>query len=108
MQADAEIAEADVKAVADSILKSLGHNRELSRASYKYLTDLAARDGGLRNVVHRLHAAHDMAEASGEPATYRVAELDYAAPVVGHAPQIPDAENPFADAADARAERRVG
>lgn len=101
MQADEEIAEADVRAVADSVLKSLGHNRELTQQSYRYLAGLAAREGGLRNVVHRLHAVHDLAEASGQAATYRVAELDIVAPLVGHARQNPDARNPFEDGADA-------
>ena len=103
-----EISAGDVRAVADSVLASLGHKRELSQASYKYLTSLAEMDGALRNVVHRLHAVHDLAEASGAAPTYRVAELDIVAPLVGHAQQIPDAENPFEDAAEARAERRVG
>ncbi|HUW31123.1 MAG TPA: ATP-binding protein, partial [Planctomycetota bacterium] len=107
MPADAEISESDVKAVADSVLKSLGHNRELSRASYRYLTDLAERDGGLRNVAHRLHAVHDLAEASGAVATYRVAELDIVAPLVGHACQIPDAENPFENARGAAGSQRA-
>ena len=105
MQIDDEIAEADVRAVADSVLKSLGCNRPLSKASYRYLTDLAAMDGALRNVVHRLHATHDLAEASGATPTYRVAELDIVAPLVGHACQIPDAENPFA--ADTPPSRRA-
>ena len=108
MQSDQEVSAADVKAVADSILKSLGHNRELSKASYKYLTALAERDGCLRNVVHRIHAVHDLAEASGAAPTYRVAELDIVAPLVGHACQIPDADNPFENAANAERGRRVG
>jgi len=102
-----EISPGDVRAVADSVLASLGHNRELSQASYKYLTALAVMDGALRNVVHRLHAVHDLAEASGATPTYRVAELDIVAPLVGHACQIPDAENPFAEAAGERAQRRT-
>jgi DNA transposition AAA+ family ATPase len=106
MQIHEEISAGDVKAIADSVLKSLGHNRELSQASYKYLTALAEMDGALRNVVHRLHAVHDLAEASGATPTYRVAELDIVAPLVGHACEIPDAENPFEDAAEARAEGR--
>ena len=107
MQIDDEISAADVRAVADSVLKSLGHRRELSQASYRYLTGLAAMDGALRNVVHRLHATHDLAEASGAAPTYRVAELDIVAPLVGHACKIPNADNPFtADAPPAR--RAVG
>jgi hypothetical protein len=107
MQVHEEISPGDVRAVADSILAGLGHKRELSQASYKYLTALAEMDGALRNVVHRLHAVHDLAEASGAVPTYRVAELDIVAPLVGHAQQIPDAENPFEDAAGERAQRRA-
>lgn len=108
MQIHEEISAGDVKAVADSVLKSLGHHRELSQASYKYLTALAEADGALRNVVHRLHAVHDLAEASGAAPTYRVAELDIVAPLVGHTCQIPDAGNPFENAGgEAKAERRA-
>jgi len=106
MRADAEISLADVTAVADSVLKSLGCNRKLSEASYKYLAGLAELDGGLRNVVHRLHAVHDIADSTGQAPTYRVAELDIAAPLVGHAQQMPDAPNPFVREAET-AGRRV-
>jgi hypothetical protein len=107
MQIHEEISAGDVKAVADSVLKSLGHHRELSQASCKYLTALAEADGALRNVVHRLHAVHDLAEASGAAPTYRVAELDIVAPLVGHACQIPDAENPFENAREAAGGQRA-
>ncbi|MFW6125437.1 MAG: AAA family ATPase, partial [Pirellulales bacterium] len=83
---------ADVRAVAETVLKSLGRNRRLSDAAYKYLTKLAQREGKLRNVVHRLWACHDI---GGDQADYSVAQLDYVADMVGHSADSPAAEVPF-------------
>ena len=79
-----EIRRADVRAVADSVLDALGHTRQLDRHSYEYLHELAQMDGKLRNVVHRLHAAHHVMAAAGREPSYSTAEIDYVADLVGH------------------------
>jgi len=83
MDARAEVSATDVRAVTDAICRSLGHKRRLAAASYKHLHRLAQRDGALRNVLHRLHAVHDLALSQGIDPTYSLAELDYVAPLVG-------------------------
>ena len=91
----ATISGTDVELVADSLLAGLGHKRRLPADSYKFLTRLAAADGGLHNVRHRVLAVHDTAEAAGSTPRYTVAELDYVAPVVRAVCTIINAPNPF-------------
>ena len=106
----------DVEAVAASVLRSIDVEKRLTRQAVRFLHEQVAnrpvrnggraalelRDGALRNVMQRLHAVADVAEAVGGEPTFCVAELDYVAGLVGHAQQQPDAGNPFqtADPAD--------
>jgi len=78
-----EISAADSTAVADSILAALGHGKKLRREAYSYLHRLAQGDGKLRNVQQRLHAVAELARQSRCRADYSVAQLDYAADIVG-------------------------
>ncbi|MHC4984191.1 MAG: AAA family ATPase [Planctomycetota bacterium] len=78
-----EIPLADVKAVADSVLAGLGCDQRLHRDGYRFLHKLAQGDGKLRNVVHRLHTVHLMAQEMRRQARYDVAQLDYVATLVG-------------------------
>lgn len=105
----AEIPAADVRSVADAVLVSMGRRRALPAGSYRYLHErvanrpvregrsrrLALRDGALRNVMQRLHAVADVAEAAGREARYSVSEMDAVAPLVGQAMQHPAAPDPF-------------
>lgn len=105
MRVDDEISLADVKAVADSILDALGHKRRLRESSYRYLSHVTQIDGKFRNLVHRLEAVCEVAEATGTPAEYSVAQLDYVATLVGHDCQMEHAEPPFGRPARAAARR---
>jgi len=103
----------DVEAVAASVLRSIDVEKRLTRQAVRFLHEQVAnrpvrnggraalelRDGALRNVMQRLHAVADVAEAVGGEPTFCVAELDYVAGLVGHAQQQPDGGNPFAAAA---------
>ncbi len=89
MTADTEIARQDVQAVTNSILKSLGRSRPLAATSYSYLHRLAQSPGAFRNILHRLHAVCDLAAGSGVKPTWSVAELDYAAVIVGGQCEMP-------------------
>ena len=73
----------DVRAVADSVLDSLGYARKLTADAYRELVAIAQEDGKLRNVVYRLHAVHDVAAGAKVDPVYTVAEIDYVAPLVG-------------------------
>jgi len=95
MTVDEEIAAEDVRAVADSILKSLDCKRALHRDSYKFLHSLAQAEGKLRNVAYRLHAVHDVAGEVGQAPTYSVAELDFVADLVGGKRQLRHEAAPF-------------
>jgi len=111
---DAEIAREDVEAVAASVLSAIGWRRRLPSSSLTYLHRFVAnrpdatdrnrvhmRDGALRNVMQRLHAAADVAEAAGRPPAFSVAELDAVAELVGHRMQHPGTPDPFAAPAPA-------
>lgn len=107
MRADETIADGDVKLVADAVLAAIGHRRKLSADAVRYLCRLAQRDGGLRNVCQRLQAVADLAEAAclsgrqaGRAPTFAVAELDAAAPLVGHDMDSPEVPNPFVTSTD--------
>jgi len=89
MDARAEVSKKDVTAVTGSILESLGRKRKLAAAAYTYLHRLAQGDGALRNVLHRLHAVHDLALSQGIVPAYSVAELDYVASMVGGRCELP-------------------
>ncbi|HUU90182.1 MAG TPA: ATP-binding protein [Phycisphaerae bacterium] len=105
----------DVRAVAESVLRSIDVSRRLPAASLRFLhehvanrfvrdggrKELVLRDGALRNVMQRLHAAADVAEAVGREPAFSVAELDYVAGLVGHAQEQPEAASPF-DAGEMR------
>ncbi|HUU59653.1 MAG TPA: ATP-binding protein [Phycisphaerae bacterium] len=95
---DAEIREPDVRAVADAVMASLpeiSRRRALPARSYTYLHQLAQADGKLRNVVNRIEAVADVAEAASARPTWSVAELDYVAPLVGHACRMAHTDTPF-------------
>jgi len=89
LPADKKIARADVAAVAESVTAALGFGGGLDRAAIDYLSQLAQRDGKLRNVVYRLHAAHRVARAAKRRPAYTVKELDFVADLVGAEPQFP-------------------
>ena len=94
---------ADVRAVADSILASLGHARPLDQAAYHYLHKLAQADGKLRNVAGRIHAAAMFARRMQLRCDFTVAQLDYVASLVGAECELKHAEIPFGRAADGHA-----
>ena len=92
---DAAISSADVRKVAESLLHKLSHDEPLSQDALKFLTEMAQEGGKLRNVVHRLHAVHDVAIRAGFPARYDVAQLDYVASLVGQKPRREYQTPPF-------------
>jgi hypothetical protein len=95
---DGEIPLGDVKAVAASVLESLGHDVRLMADAAHFLHRLAQKDGKLRNVVHRLRAVSDVAEQAGCEATFTVAQLDIVADLVGGKceQEYSEENNPFA------------
>ena len=95
LAAGRKVAARDVAAVAGSIVTSLGRERPLPAPAVQYLATLAQADGGLRNVQHRLQAAHDVAQAAGAKPRYSVRELDFVAPLVGGTCRLDHAEPPF-------------
>jgi len=80
---DRRTSDKDVRAVAHSLLASLGVQMTLNADAIKYLTRLANEPGRLRNVTYRLQTVHDLADAAGISPCYSVAELDYVAELVG-------------------------
>ena len=104
MTAEQEISAEDVRAVADSILRSVGHRQPLERAAYTYLHQLAQADGKLRNVAGRIHAVAMTARNLNASATYSTAQIDYVAPLVYQQCQVKHAAPPFGRAASAGAE----
>ena len=101
-----KISRADVKAVAESILESLGFTGRLDRHVLDDLVELAQLPKKLRNVSHRLHAVYDVATAAGAKPTFSLAEIDEVAPFVGHDRKYEFA-GPWADKA-ARAAKSAG
>jgi DNA transposition AAA+ family ATPase len=87
--------EQDTKLVADAILLRLGRRGALGVRSYEYLHRIAQGPGALRAIEHRLHAVRDLAEDLGVSPAYTVAQLDYAATVVGAECEIPHKTHPF-------------
>jgi DNA transposition AAA+ family ATPase len=100
VRGDVEIPSEDVAAVAAGVLSSLGFDRALPNKSLKLLHNLAQQGGKLRNVVYRLHAVSQLAEAAGKRPTFSPAELDFAASLVGHDVQQQYDAPPFADESD--------
>jgi len=96
LREDAEIREADVRLVAESIVRGLGRREPLARESVKHLTRLAQGDGRLRRVYHRLVAAHDVASHLEEEPDYSPAQLDFVATLVGETCEMEHAQPPFA------------
>lgn len=101
-----EISLADVKAVAGAVLAGMGFDpKRLDAEAWKYLARLAQRDGRLRNIVYRLSAVRDVAEAAGASPTYSARELDFAATLVGERCEMDHREPPFAVRAKGAAAR---
>jgi len=91
-----EIALSDVKAVAGSVLAGIGFDpKRLGAEDWKFLHRLAQKDGRLRNVVYRLTAVRDVAEAAGARPSYSARELDFAATLVGERCELDHREPPF-------------
>lgn len=95
LPADEAVCQADVTAVARSVLAGLGCTSRLSPLAAKYLRDLAQGPGGLRNVAHRLQTVHDITQRAGIAPAYSVLELDYVAPLVGSTCVQEHPESPF-------------
>jgi hypothetical protein len=85
----------DVRLVAEAVLEAVGFEGRLPAESLKYLVSLAAEDGRLWNVVHRIWAVHDLAEQTRCEAQFTIAQLDFAAPLVGAACRMEHAAVPF-------------
>ena len=105
--ADEPVVQADVTAVARSVLAGLGFSGRLSPRSAKFLRTIAEADGGLRNVANRLQVVCDVARQIGCAPTYSVLELDYVAPLVGANCTQEHPDSPFG-APEAAAARRAG
>lgn len=95
LPADEQVVRPDVTAVARSVLAGLGFTGRLSTESAKYLCHLAAADGGLRNVEHRIQTVHDITNRNGMTPTYSALELDFVAPLVGATCKQEHPESPF-------------
>lgn len=84
----------DVKLIANSILKSLGHTGKLHAESYKFLRNIAQAGGRFHNVQARLHAVDAIAEHVNATPTFSVRELDYVASLVGAEMQMDHSGDP--------------
>ncbi|MDD4891980.1 MAG: hypothetical protein PHU85_18830, partial [Phycisphaerae bacterium] len=90
LAADAKISIRDVRAVAEATLAAQGYTGRLGKHALDYLHQVAQGGGKLRNVWHRLRAAHDIAVRSKHEPAYTVAELDFAGTLHGGERQFPD------------------
>ena len=92
------IGEADVRAVAEAVLRAMDFRGRLPADAWAELVRLAQGDGKLRNVVHRLYAARDVAEAVGARPQFSRRELDYVATLVGAECRMDHKTPPFSGA----------
>ncbi len=93
-----EIPPADVKAVAEATLAELGYKGKLPVRTCKYLTQLAAKPGALRNVTARLQMLRYYCERKGIRPNYSIRQLDAMSELAGDRPQMETNPTPFADA----------
>jgi len=94
---DEKVPEADVRAVAESVVRGLGHRGGLPRESIRFLAGdgVGQADGRLRNVVARLHACYRIADKLGAEPIFDVAQLDYVAELVGSKCELKHESPPF-------------
>jgi DNA transposition AAA+ family ATPase len=77
---------ADAVLVAQAIVASLGFRGDLPAQSRRYLADLAARDGALRNVCKRLRAAAHLADLDDREPRFDPADLEEAKVLLDEVP----------------------
>ncbi|MCK5114606.1 MAG: ATP-binding protein [Phycisphaerae bacterium] len=93
--------EKDIVTIAQSSIKITGARKKLNAGAVKYLVNLAAKPGALRNVVSRVENVTFYAKEKNVTAEYNAAQLDYVGILSGDSWTMKHTKSPFGNAATA-------